>query len=641
MESLKNILKKLAPKKLIDTSITLRTKYLNRELKSFFDLNVKLSLLALLSALLTAVTALSPLEEHIKDETTKLFELSFSEWLPYILAALTIVLSISALISTVKTANPVEFINKMIADQYDIEEFTAIFIIKMVFDNVPKILVFRSETWNSYFLPYCHYDKKSVPSKDFNQNLKIPLAEILEISENDFEIYNDFTQSDYVAIKRNPSHEGKSKINYKFYYVKFNNQYVSQKFISSHNSYFSWKSKYELAKDIDTQINNGDVLGIIDELSLINQSKVAFKEQLHGIFDVPSRYRIIWNLTTECYYNCPICATNSGKDVKCTLSIEDKMKILINLSSINGYIDHLDISGGDPLKNEEDRNIIRMANQLFPYTAISVTTTGKALETLSVDELLQTVKTCDITYDIPYNICSDELKKYREYHYNYSNFKQLERLSNSGIKIALNIHIPILPVNINKETVETILEDLSKINPAKIKFIRLMPVGRMAGIPFPSNYNPDKFLDYVKEVMDEKQYKFKLEYNCSLGVKVFEDKKLKETCRTCEMLNNKLGIDAQGHVYSCIWGAYIPEFVGKPVEENPFYLGDLKVSSLYDILTDPLTIKMSKKLKEKASGCRVCGYVENSTKYSGALDGMLLGEDPLPHIYSPLDTNSQ
>lgn len=531
----------------------------------------------------------------------------------------------------------------MIADQYDVEEFTAIFIIKMVFDNVPKILVFRSETWNSYFLPYCHYDKKSINSKEFNRNLKIPLAEILEISENDFEIYNDFTQNDYVAIKRNPSHEGKSKINYKFYYVKFNNQYVSQKFISSPNSYFSWKSKYELAKDIDTQLNNGDVLGIIDELSLLNQSKIAFKEQVHGAFDIPSRYRIIWNLTTECYFQCPICATNSGNDKKhqCSISEKEKMQILINLSSINGYIDHLDISGGDPLKNEEDRKIIRMANQLFPYTPISVTTTGKALENLSVDELIKTVKTCDITYDIPYNICSDELKQYREYQYNYSNFKQLERFSNSGIKIALNIHIPILPVSINKEIVATILEDLSKINPAQIKFIRLMPVGRMGTIPYPTDYDPDNFLKYVKEIMDEKKYKFKFEYNCSLGVRVFEGGKTGKTHRSCEMLTNKLGIDAQGNVYSCIWGAYIPEFAGKPIEENPFFIGDLKKDSLYDILTNPKTIKMTNKLKDKSSGCRVCGYIENSNKDSDPLKRMLYSKDPLSEIHTPLTINLQ
>lgn len=615
--------------KLIETTITLRTKYLERELKSFFNINVILSLLALSSAVLTAISSFSSLS----------LDASFSdiqpkEWFSYFLAFVTIILSALALFSIIKTASPKKFINKMIQDQYDVEEFTAIFIIKMVFDNVPKILVFRSETWNSYFLPYCHYDDNTTQNKDFMQKLKTPLAEILEINENDIEIFNDFEQSDYTAIKKNPSHERKSKINYKFFYVRFNNQYVSHRFTSTQNAYFSWKSKYELSQDIDTQLNNGDVISIIDELSLLNQSKLAFKEKPHGLFDVPSRYRIIWNITTECFFDCPICATNSGcSDMyKCKTTEKEKMQILINMSSINGYIDHLDISGGDPLKNIEDRNIIKMANQLFPYTQISVTTTGEALEKLSVDELVQTVKTCDITYDIPYNICREDLQEYRQYSYNYSNFKQLERFSNSGIKIALNIHIPILPVSINKDMIATILDDLNRISPVKVKFIRLMPVGRMNAIP--TDYNPEQFLTYVREIMDEKQYKFKIEYNCSLGVRINNEKRSKKMCRNCEMLTNKLGIDANGYVYSCIWGAYIPEFAKEP-KSNPFYLGDLKTETLYDILTNSQTIKLNQILKEKTDGCRVCGYIASSD--GTIMERMLNGKDDLSEFYSPLN----
>ena len=626
---------KYIKKELIDTSITLRTKYLNRELKSFFNLNIILSVTALSSALITALTSLTPLfsAKETKPKTdTSLIHLVSNNWVLYLLSIITVILSIIAVISVLKTSNPAKLINKMIEDQYDVEEFTAIFIIKMVFDNVPKILVFRSETWNSYFLPYCHFDSAKENTENFETSLKTPLSEILEISENDFDIFNDFSKKDYVTIKRNPSHETTSKINYKFFYVKFNNPYVSQKFISSRNKYFSWKSKYELANDLDTQKSNGDVLKIIDELSLLNQSKLAFKEPTLGIFDIKSRYRIIWKITNECYFNCPICATNSGSNCSCTLKEEEKLKVLINLSSISGFIDELDISGGDPLKNEIDRNIIKKANQLFPYTQISVTTTGKALENLSVDELVQTVKNCDITYDIPYNVCNDELKSYREYLYNYSNFKQLERFSNSGIRIALNIHIPILPVTTNKDFVRTILEDLNKINPVQIKFIRLMPVGRMNDIP--DDYNPGEFLRYAKEIIEEKQYKFKLSYNCSLGVKVSNFTHHNKTCRNCEMLSGKLGIDANGKVYSCIWGAYIPEFLDKP-NENPFYLGDLKKETLYDILTNSNTIKLTKDLKSKKTGCRVCAFI-NSDKSNDIKKRMLDSEDKLSDIHSDL-----
>lgn len=615
--------------KLIDTSVTLPTNYLNRELKSFFNVNVILSLIALLSAITTAITTLSSYTS-----TDKTFIESISNnWFLYSLSVATLVLSVIALVFLYRTSNPAKFINRMIEDQYDVEEHTAIFIIKMVFDNVPKILVFRSETWNSYFLPYCHYDSDRVNDADFKKKLKVPLSEVLEINENDFEIFDEFTKKEYITIKRNPSREAKSKINYKFFYVKFNNPFASQQFLISKNKYFSWKSKYELAKDIDTQLNNGDVLNIIDDLSLINQSKLAFKELPHGMLDIQSRYRIIWNITNECFFDCPICATNSGLSCTCSTSEEDKIKILLNLSSISGFIDKLDISGGDPLKNEEDRRVIRKANQFFPYTQISVTTTGKALEQLTFDELFNTVKTCDITYDIPYNICSKELQTYREYQYNYYNFKKLEDIAKSGVKIALNIHIPILPISTEKEFIATILEDLNKINPVSIKFIRLMPVGRMTNIP--SDYNPNQFLDYAKEIIEREKYKFKIEYNCSLGVKVSNPACPEETCRECEMLSSKLGIDANGYVYSCIWGAYIPEFVNKPPEDNPFYLGDLKKDTLYDILTNPGTIKLSKKFKEKEKGCRVCAFVHSDSEEK-VLQKMLTSKDPLPVMHNKL-----
>ena len=642
MKRIANFMK--SRRKLIDTSITIRTQYLRREIKEFFGLNVKLSLLALLSSLITAITSIAGSTDTLQSDVAN----DIPNWPLNLMTVATVLLSVSALISTVKTSNPTKFVNKIIADQYDAEEYTAIFIIKMVFDNIPKILVFRSESWNSYFLPYCHYDPEKIEKSDYKQGLKVPLSEVLEINENDFEIFDNFKSNDYVAIKKNPSHEGKRKITYHFFYVKFLNPYAYQRFFSGGSSYFSWKSKYELVKDIDTRLNNGDVVEIIDELSLLNQSKLAFKENVQSSFDVPSRYRIIWNITSECYFLCPICATNSGNDDshKCSISYEDKLKILINLSSINGYIDHLDISGGDPLKNPDDRNIIKKINRLFPYTDVSVTTTGKALESISIDELLQTVKTCDITYDIPYNICIDEFKKYREYQYNYTNFKQIERFSKSGVKIALNIHIPILPATIDKEIIATILEDLNHINPVQIKFIRLMPVGRMGVESYPSNYNPEQFLQFVQQIIDEKSYKFKLAYNCSLGVKVQDTLASRGTCRHCEMLKSKLGIDSCGHVYSCIWGAYIPEFLGKDPKENPFYLGDLKEDTLYDIITSPKVIKLAKQLEQKADGCRVYGYVMDK-EFSGsgvdldcAMRRMLQARDTLSEIHSTLSIES-
>ncbi len=609
-------------KELVETTISIRTKYLSKEVKVLCDFNFKVALLALLGAVLTAGSSINEFGNII----VKYFDNNGQDTsFPYfeiILCAISIVVIILAFYSFFKQFsmyNPTDFVNRIVEEQYDTEEFTAIFIIKAMFENIPKVLVFRSETWKSYFLPYCHFDYE-LSEEEIKEKVKAPIAEQLEVAISDFEIYDDFTQKTYVAIKKNPSHKSMSKINYRFYYIKFSNPYVGRRFLNSNLQYFSWKSKYELGKDMNTQLNNGDIVSIMDELSLINQSKLAFQERILSSYEISSKYNIIWNITSECFFNCPICATNSGENCKYGLSYEQKINVLLNLSSINGYIAQLDISGGDPLKNEEDRLIIKKANQILAYTDIKVTTTGKALEELSVNEIIDTVKKCDITYDIPYEVCSDELQKYREYYYNYYNFRQLEKFSNSGVKIELNIHIPILPVTIDKKLVEMILEDLHRINPTEIKFIRLMPVGRMELDKIKLDYSPEKFLKYVNDCMKEKGNKFNITYNCSLGVKIKTIENDNKTIKTCGMLKRKLGIDCNGRVFTCIWGAYLNDFTGDNYIDNPFYIGDLNKNTMYEILTQPSTLKLLKNLEKMNDGCRVCAYVKERNSNGSKID---------------------
>ena len=629
---------------LVETTISLRTKYLAKEVKILCDFNFKVALLALLGSVVTAVSVLKESGKELIEYVGKdnLSSPPVLDIAMCIVAIVILILSIYSFVKQFKVNNPTDFVNKIVSEQYDVEEFTAIFIIKAMFENIPKILVFRSEVWESFFLPYCHYDN-TLSDEEIKKKVKIPLSELLEINLADFEIYDDFTKKTYIAIKKNMSHQSMSKINYRFYYVKFSNPYVGRQFLNSNLQYFSWKSKYELGSDKNTQLNNGDIVSIIDELSLINQSKLAFQERALSSYEINSRYSIIWNITNECYFNCPICATNSGKSAECGLDYNEKLNILLNLSSINGYIEQLDISGGDPLKSKDDRQIIKKANQILAYTDIRVTTTGKALEELSINEIIDTVKKCDITYDIPYEICNDELQKYREYYYNYYNFRQLEKFSNSGVKIELNIHIPILPATIDKELIGMILDDLHKINPAEVKFIRLMPVGRLSKNEIDkSTYSPEQFLNYVDELVSERNYKFKITYNCSLGTRIKHSENVKSTVKKCGMLKRKLGIDCNGRVYACIWGAYIQEFQGQRYKENPFYLGDLNEQTMYEILTEPSTLKLLKNLEQKSDGCRVCAYVNERFEKHDVIDKdqatriMLENPDPLQVFYSNL-----
>lgn len=646
-ELIKKVKSKKEKKKLVKTQITIGTSYLEKETKQLYNYNVRVSILALLSALITSITTITSNAPTLWNQLLNIISGSSKITSSFIYKLLIFLIGISMLLLSIVNFfkqrakyNPTQFVNRIVKDQYDIEEFTAIFVIKAIFDNKSKILVFRSETWNSYFLPYCHYNEDDT-NEEIKENSKSQIADILEIQPSDFDIFDDFTKNNYVTIKKNLSHDTMSKINYRFFYLKFNNPYVARKLVNSNTSHFSWKSKYELGKDIDTKLNNGDVVSIISELSLIDQSQLAFQEKmLVSSYELSNKYNIIWNITNDCYYNCPICATNSGNGFNCPLKQEDKMTVLYNLASINGFIEKIDFSGGDPLKNQCDREVIKAANKLLAFTDIHVTTTGEALEKLSINELNETVKKCDITYDAPFDINDDELKNYRDNKYNYSNFTELERFSKSGLNIELNIHMPILPLTSNNNSyISIMLRNLSNINPNEIKFIRFMPVGRNE-INFKSNINSiQSFLTAVSKEIKRNNYNFDFSYNCSLGNAV-KGKLKKSFIKTCRMGVEKLGIDCNGRVYSCIWGAYINEFSGENYINNPFYMGNLKEETMYEILTKPETMKYINAIKnKKAVGCRVCAYVnhqkenhiENISKEK-ALEIMLSAEDPLTPI---------
>ena len=632
LDPIKRVLRKRkAASKIIDTTVTIKTKYLVENVANYANFNKKLAILAFATSFLTCIPvfrdSIPLIQEAIRTKKENnegivefFMHLPFMDILLVIISFVTLCLTIYALLRLFALYNPVKFVNKIVSDQYDSQEYTAIFIIKRMIDNTPKVLVYKSQSWNSFFLPYCHYNPDDLINKkadDFLKDITFAIADQLEINPSEIVVHDSFTKNDYVAIKAKPNHIGMLRINYRFYYITFAAPYVANKFLTKNSSHFTWKSKYELGKDVDTQLNNGDVLQIMDSLSLITQSKSAFFEMYPKGFDIGTSYRVIWNITNRCDYNCPICATNSGKNNKDKLDKETKLKILRNLATINGHLDTLDISGGDPLYSSEDREVIREANNILAFTRVSVTTTGRALQKVPFDEIVRTVKNCEVTYDTPYNICNEKLQDFREYEYNRDNYKALERFVSSGIKIDLRVNVPLLPALAeDKRLIQDLLKQIYAINPTSVKFIRLMPVGRCTLMSENSIENDKNYLTLIEEIVDQQAYKFETTPNCSLGVRIKKSTSEKNYCRQCEMLTHKLGIDCNGHVYSCIWGAYIKQFCSSNAsyEENPFYLGDLKENSMYTILTDAKTQKILQKLNSidwnKSGSCRVCAYVQ-------------------------------
>ena len=577
---------------LIQTSITIKTEKLNEHLKKYL---VRNNLVDIVTGICGVVTGWS-----LAHETVEL-----SDKVPTFFNPIGIALMLFSLYACYRVIFPKtkKLVNDIIKTLYESKDYTAIVLMKAQIGGVPKILVQRQESWQSYFLPYCHFSEGDTEGA-IKKSLRQELANILDMPEHIF-IIEEYKGNPFYRIKKNVSQDVTRLIQFRFYFVQLKNEMSRNRFMKSHFPKFSWKSKLELSQDIGTINNNGDVLAIIDQESLIQKTPYAFSDNLLSLKESDRTFRIIWTITNKCNYQCNMCATNSGPDAS-DLDLEQKRKILMNLASINLNIESLDISGGDPLLDPENQKLIRQCYQLLPFTKISVTTTALGMDRVSLSDLSSTVRRCDITYDIPckkYENNSDDqsASRLRPYEYNKSNLDKLLSIREAGMEIDLNIHVPIHTETTNREDIEVLLADLERVHPKSIKFIQLMPVGRLKPEHIQKEYEPKKFMELVDTIVKEKGYNFSISMSCALKTQANVFRKNK--ARSCPMLEEKLGIDSNGNVFACMWGAYLNGYAD--VNENPFFLGNLLEKSLFDIIKEPHSD--IKKLKEQAKGgCPVC-----------------------------------
>lgn len=296
------------------------------------------------------------------------------------------------------------------------------------------------------------------------------------------------------------------------------------------------------------------------------------------------KVKIVWNLTNKCPFKCAICAASANLREEKKIN---KTKILESIISIGKSNVCIDFSGGDPLSNKKDIELIKKASKMIGKENISISTTGLSLEKLSDEEVLELSQNYDLTYDFP--IKYNTLDK-RDKRYNYKNIEQGKRIKNLGI--SLNIFIPLQ--NLEEYLIDELVKDLIELNPKSISIIRLMPVGSLS-INDLIKFDEIKLYNRLKEKIIFNKYTGDFKATCSLRT-ILNDKK------GCNMIKEKYGIDHLGNLYSCIWASDIID------NNNPFKIGNLLENDLIELVS-PKTIPLNKK------ECAVYKHIEknNST----------------------------
>lgn len=344
----------------------------------------------------------------------------------------------------------------------------------------------------------------------------------------------------------------------------------------------SWKSIREMEGQPDLMGRNQDIVMALDENKIIT---------VDSFEDVYGPLHIVWNITDECPYCCAICATrDKSRKELCT---EEKLKVLNNIFSAKEKISTLDFAGGDPLYKSEIGTVVTQAMNSLGENHISITTTGRGIQeigNISDDEISRLLRKCEITIDASHENLTGGVQESsfsrKVPEYCNHNYEQIQDYAENLQTLVINI--PLLDDNLSDDEIDVLISKLLKLknNYSKIQIeaqiIRLMPVGAFNNVyTEKDNYKNYYPLEIAKKIYNRiKDIGIPCRYHCSLRIL----SKLGVCESHCNMLEKKIGIDCAGNVFACTWGAYLKLLDCHDIKQNPFYLGNLVLSSLKDIL---------------------------------------------------------
>ena len=440
-----------------------------------------------------------------------------------------------------------------------------------------KILLQPKESWNCDFLPHIDIDKKISLQKQ-NSLLVEGLASKLNVRAKDLTI----TLLEDVgghSIKHSIPENAEKMFLYEFYNVSVDN-YLQNDLMNRGK----WIDIDDLSENIDAIKVNGDV---IEKLMHI---KSRITDSFTSNYTLENRVKIIWNITKNCSFNCKICATCSESRVE--LSKSEKAQALLSILTIKDSIEEFNFAGGDPLQSEDSKEIIKSSMNLMDKSRISISTTGKGIDSLSNSEKYELLNSCVLTIDTPdYN--SKGVRS--TISYNKLNARNATKYANYINKLRINV--PIVNPDLSDKEILSLVNNINKINPEEVALIKLMPVGKVTYNNYPEEYDVKNFIDiFTSELNADIQFHM----HCALRCEYCNENNY------CNMLTSKIGIDCSGNVFSCCWAGYL----NCDIKDNPFYIGNLLENDLGEILKGDRVTEINEEVDR--TKCNIFSWYENN-----------------------------
>ncbi|MDP1729433.1 MAG: radical SAM protein [archaeon] len=266
--------------------------------------------------------------------------------------------------------------------------------------------------------------------------------------------------------------------------------------------------------------------------------------------------RLIWNITNKCPYDCSFCCVNANSKQE-ELSLEAKLSIVDNLDLEDIKID---ISGGEPLLNPENLEVLKKLSKKFDRSKLSITSTGKGLERVNLTELSNYVSELEFSYDFP-----REPAKERPRGYNEHNLRLAKEVAKQNM--TTTAQTTLIKTNINQEIIKEIYLNLVYAKIDRLLLIKFSTSGRGES---------RKDLALTQEEVNKaiREYKrFEKEYKTPI-IKISPSLRGNLIGKIFTSLN----ITSQGLILTNPW-AY--DLLGEP--KPNFILGDIKLEKLSKI----------------------------------------------------------
>lgn len=462
----------------------------------------------------------------------------------------TVIASIAFLVSIViwislKLKNKLKDLSELQNDIIDgnlyKEDFTYILLIPKYDGKQLLFPVVQKDTWeNSLFFPYLKHnygtDNVSLHEEDIEKDISAKYSISIPIK------IKEIVTEESVVTKLK---DGLPKdFHFKFLYISsfspFFRNYLYKLF---EENGFKYLSLEEINADRNTNINNGRVLGIVEENKY--QIKKAYDESLK------EQAKIIWNIDKSCPNKCSICAY--GNDLSAAPNLDELKGIVDSIASLD--VNTIDLSMGDSANVNNIKETILYIRRTTRMI-INITATAKLLSNFPFDFLDENVNAIEITYDYPHTLA--DKKDLRPVDYNKHNYDLIKSFSKRKPKFRVSVNI-VLHNNLTKDNISSIYKNLKKLPVNNYNFLRLMPLGRTTSAAYPEQLQKRKFyLDIQNAVMTKKPH-----IHCALSC-------VYPSGTMCRMGISKLGISPSGEVYACAWAEHIEKG-----QANPFYIGNL------------------------------------------------------------------